>query len=146
MSRFTRSQVCAIIGNTTYRQLSYWLKTGLIKGPKNKNQFTWDDLLEIKTIRALLDAGVSLQAIRKGLRFNKSLGGQQVTLLTDGKTVFRYESDTDAIIDVLHSGQLVMGIFLPDLYHQVCRQAVLRDITPPKRWVQIAEQSLRQGK
>lgn len=67
---FTCQQVMGITG-LSRRQLSYWRKTGLIT-PQLKTEggharYSFADLLTLKTARKLIDAGVSVQRIRKSI-------------------------------------------------------------------------------
>lgn len=137
MSTFSRKKVCAIIQGVTYRQLCYWQKTNLISASVDTTEFSWDDLLEIKLIASLLQAGVSLKSIRKGLEINKALANMKfstATLVTDGKSLFRVENNSKEIIDLLHSGQMVMGIFIPRILEQLNAQAELYALEFPKHW------------
>jgi DNA-binding transcriptional MerR regulator len=65
---FTRQQVCRLTGLSN-RQLDYWRKTGLVcpqhatAGGHSRYAFT--DLVVLRAARRLLDAGLSLQRIRK---------------------------------------------------------------------------------
>jgi DNA-binding transcriptional MerR regulator len=67
---FTRQQVTRLTGLSS-RQLDYWRKTGLVRphaltrGGHARYAFT--DLVILRAARRLLDAGVSLQRIRKCL-------------------------------------------------------------------------------
>src|SRR5579863_8008037 len=70
---FRGPQVCKLIG-ITYRQLDYWARTGLLrpsladaKGSGSKRLYSYRDLLELKVIKQLLDAGVSLQSARRAV-------------------------------------------------------------------------------
>ncbi len=53
------------------RQLSYWRKTGLITPQQRTDgghaRYSFADLLALKTARKLIDAGVSVQRIRKSI-------------------------------------------------------------------------------
>lgn len=67
----------------SYRQLDYWCLTGLLTalpepgrrgsksaetpGSGHPRRFHHDQVAEVRTIRALLDAGISLQTIRRHL-------------------------------------------------------------------------------
>ena len=67
---FRQGEVCKIIGLTP-RQIQYWEKTGLLV-PSYRTQgghrrYTFQDLVACKTAKKLLDAGVSLQRIRKSV-------------------------------------------------------------------------------
>ena len=59
---FRGPQVCAIVG-ITYRQLDYWARTDLLrpsiteaKGSGTQRRYSYQDLLELKVIKGLLDA------------------------------------------------------------------------------------------
>lgn len=67
---FSCQQVMHITG-LSRRQLSYWRKTGLI-APKQHTggghaRYSFADLIALKTARKLIDAGVSVQRIRKSI-------------------------------------------------------------------------------
>jgi DNA-binding transcriptional MerR regulator len=53
------------------RQLQYWAQTGLIgpsaKTPGGHGRYTFDDLVALKAAKRLIDAGVSVQRIRKSI-------------------------------------------------------------------------------
>jgi len=55
----------------TYRQLDYWARTGLVaptirsaSGSGSQRLYSFKDILVLKVVKRLLDAGVSLQNIR----------------------------------------------------------------------------------
>jgi len=67
---FSRLQVANITGLTA-RQLNYWRRTEIIK-PSNTTQggharYSFTDLIALKTVKQLLEHGVSLQKIRKSI-------------------------------------------------------------------------------
>ena len=70
---FYGPQVCSLVG-ITYRQLDYWARTGLLqpsvdaaKGSGSRRVYSYADVLELKVIKQLLDAGVSLQSARRAV-------------------------------------------------------------------------------
>lgn len=67
---FSSRQVCKITGLSA-RQLRYWQQTGLLSPaeitPGGHARYSFTDLIALKSARRLLDAGVSLQRIRKCL-------------------------------------------------------------------------------
>jgi len=67
---FHSHDVREIVG-LTRRQMQYWSQTGLITpGHRTRgghSRYTFEDLVACKTAKKLLDAGVSLQRIRKVL-------------------------------------------------------------------------------
>ena len=67
---FTSRQVIEITG-VTQRQLVYWRKTDLIAPSEQTSgghaRYSFTDLIALKTAKQLIDAGVSVQRIRKSI-------------------------------------------------------------------------------
>jgi DNA-binding transcriptional MerR regulator len=67
---YTCQQVMGITG-LSRRQLSYWRKTGLVVPSQHTSgghgRYSFTDLVALKTAKRLIDAGVSVQRIRKSL-------------------------------------------------------------------------------
>lgn len=67
---FTNRQVVAVTG-VTQRQLVYWRRTGLVEpsgtSPGGHARYAFQDLIALKTAKRLIDAGVSVQRIRKAI-------------------------------------------------------------------------------
>lgn len=65
---FTSRQAIQITG-VTQRQLAYWRKIGLItpsrQTPGGHSRYTFPDLIALKTAKRLIDAGISLQKLRR---------------------------------------------------------------------------------
>jgi DNA-binding transcriptional MerR regulator len=113
-------QVCGLVG-ITYRQLDYWARTGLIKpsiqsaqGSGTQRRYSFTDIVQLKVVKRLLDAGMSLKKIRSAMQIlaeqlasNNPLN--DVTLLSDGATIFAAHSP-DEVVDVFQRGQGVFGI------------------------------------
>jgi DNA-binding transcriptional MerR regulator len=109
---------CAAAG-ITYRQLDYWARTGLVEpsvreaaGSGTQRLYSFRDILVLKIVKKLLDAGVSLQNIRQAIgtlrdRGTEDLGG--ITLMSDGTTVYECTS-ADEVVDLLQGGQAVFAI------------------------------------
>jgi DNA-binding transcriptional MerR regulator len=110
-------QVCSIVG-ITYRQLDYWARTGLLhpsitpaRGSGSQRRYSYTDLVQLKVIKRLLDAGVSLQAARKAIDCLRSAGDDltSANLVTDDRgSVLAYSGEE--IIDLLKGGQTVLNI------------------------------------
>ncbi len=68
---FTSHQVCKITGLSA-RQLGYWRKTGLLSPEYRTSgghaRYSFTDLVALTTARRLIEAGVSVQRIRKCLQ------------------------------------------------------------------------------
>ena len=110
-------QTCKIVG-IRYRQLDYWTRTGLVqpsvqaaRGSGTQRLYSFNDLLQLKVIKSLTDAGASLQRVRQALSYvRESLEGDwsQLTIVSDGRGVYACTSDQE-VVDLLHSGQGVLG-------------------------------------
>jgi len=78
----------------TYRQLDYWARTGLVDptvrsatGSGTQRLYGFRDILLLKVIKRLLDAGISLQQIRTAVQHLRERGTDDltgVTLMSDG--------------------------------------------------------------
>lgn len=120
MHGYRAPQVCNLVG-ITYRQLDYWARTGLItpsvrtaSGSGSQRLYSFQDIIQLKVVKRLLDAGMSLKKIRQAmdilrveLESDNPLG--DVTLLSDGATIYAAHS-ADEVVDVFQRGQGVFGI------------------------------------
>lgn len=103
----------------TYRQLDYWARTDLIRpslsdasGSGTKRRYTYRDLLKLKAVKALIDAGIRLALIRKVFDFLEEKLDEdvvQVNLVIQGASVMVQRGE-DEIIDLIHNGQGVLNI------------------------------------
>src|SRR5437870_7925732 len=83
---FRGPQVCSIVG-ITYRQLDYWARTDLVRpsiadarGSGTQRTYSYRDLLRLKVVKSLLDAGVKLQTARKAIEYlREDLGDDWAT-------------------------------------------------------------------
>ena len=114
---FRGPQVCKIVG-ITYRQLDYWARTDLLRpsisearGSGTQRVYSYRDLLELKVIKRLLDAGVSLQSARRALEVLRRSGSDVATanLVLNG-TQSVLATSGEEIIDLLQGGQGVLNI------------------------------------
>lgn len=86
------------------RQLQYWAKTGLIepseRTPGGHHRYSFDDLVALKATKRLIDAGVSVQKIRKSVRALQELLPQvgrplsELVLVATGDVVLVFQDDT----------------------------------------------------
>jgi DNA-binding transcriptional MerR regulator len=112
----------------TYRQLDYWARTGLVdpsvrgaQGSGSQRLYSFRDILLLKVIKRLLDAGVSLQQIRTAVQHLRERGTDdltRVTLMSDGATVYECTSDHE-VIDLLQGGQGVFGIAIGGVWREI---------------------------
>jgi DNA-binding transcriptional MerR regulator len=112
----------------TYRQLDYWARTGLVEptvrgatGSGTQRLYSFRDILLLKVIKRLLDAGVSLQQIRTAVHHLRERGTDdltRVTLMSDGASVYECTSN-DEVIDLLQGGQGVFGIAIGGVWREI---------------------------
>jgi DNA-binding transcriptional MerR regulator len=110
-------QTCKIVG-ITYRQLDYWTRTGLVEptiqaaqGSGTQRLYSFNDLLQLRLIKSLTDAGASLQKVRQAIeyvRMHVEDDWSKVTIVADGSGVYACTSDAE-VFDLLRSGQGVLG-------------------------------------
>ena len=72
---FSGSKAASIVG-ISYRQLDYWARTDLVRpsladasGSGSRRRYSYQDLLELRVIKSLLDAGIKLESVRKAFAY-----------------------------------------------------------------------------
>src|ERR687895_188212 len=89
-------EVCRVVG-ITYRQLDYWARTGLVTpsirdagGSGTQRLYSFQDLLQLRVIKKLLDTGISLQQIRRAVEYLKEIKEPPhgVTLISDAARIY----------------------------------------------------------
>jgi DNA-binding transcriptional MerR regulator len=112
----------------TYRQLDYWARTGLVEpsvrpatGSGTQRLYNFRDILVLKIVKRLLDAGVSLQQIRTAVTHLRQRGVEDlatVTLMSDGASVYEC-TNADEVFDLVQGGQGVFGIAVSRVWREV---------------------------
>src|SRR5438067_6476814 len=92
---FRGPQVCKIVG-ITYRQLDYWARTDLVRpslsdahGSGTRRMYSYRDLVQLKLIKRLLDAGIKLESVRGVFEELRTHVGDDITsanLVINGST------------------------------------------------------------
>ncbi|GIJ29917.1 hypothetical protein Vqi01_50790 [Micromonospora qiuiae] len=118
---------CHAVG-ISYRQLDYWARTALVvpsvrdaSGSGTQRLYSFRDLVVLKVVKRLLDAGVSLQNIRKAIEALRSRGVEDlagITLISDGTTVYECRSPEE-VVDLLQGGQGVFGIAIGGAFKEI---------------------------
>jgi len=108
----------ARIAGISYRRLDYWARTDLVRptaadaqGSGSRRRYTYRDLLELRVIKNLLDAGFKLESIRKVFAYMREHVTSDISaahIVISGSSVIL--CDGDELIDVLRHGQGVLNI------------------------------------
>lgn len=114
-----RGPVACSAAGITYRQLDYWARTGLVAptvktatGSGSQRLYSFKDILVLKVVKRLLDAGISLQNVRTAVEHLRKRGVHDlanVSLFSDGVSVYECTS-SEEVSDLLQGGQGVFGI------------------------------------
>jgi len=135
---FGGKQVLAIVG-ITYRQLDHWARTGLLrpslcdaKGSGSRRRYSYDDVVQLKVIKKLLDGGQSLQAARKvidRLRLEgESVASAQLVIAGDSVALARGDEE---LVDLLRGGQGVLALVLEVAGVKKEVDAAIDSLVPP---------------
>ncbi len=120
---FSGKRAAEIVG-ITYRQLDYWACTDLIRpsladagGSGTRRRYSYKDLLELKVIKRLLDAGIKLESIREAFEYLRERLGEDVAsahLVIDGTSAVLVRGNE--LIDVVnrYQGQGVLNLLPMD--------------------------------
>jgi len=114
---FSGTRAAQIVG-ISYRQLDYWARTDLIRpsgsdaaGSGSRRQYTYRDLLELKVIKKLIDAGIRLESVRDVFSYLRNHVDSDISaahIVIEGTSVIL--CDGDELIDILRGGQGVFNI------------------------------------
>ena len=116
-SGFSGTQAAKVVG-ITYRQLDYWARTDLVRpsltdasGSGSRRLYSYNDLLELRVIKTLLDAGIKLESVREVFEYLRSHVSGDIAsahLVISGNSVVLAEGED--LIDVLRQGQGVLNV------------------------------------
>ena len=114
---FSGSQAAQVAG-ITYRQLDYWARTNLIrpslsdaKGSGSRRSYEYRDLLELRVIKQLLNAGIKLESVREVFNYLRSHVDTEIAaahIVISGKAVVLCQGDQ--LVDVVRNGQGVLNV------------------------------------
>jgi DNA-binding transcriptional MerR regulator len=100
------------------RQLQYWAKTGLIepsaRTPGGHHRYSFADLVALKATKRLIDAGVSVQKIRRSVRALQDLFPQvdrplgELVLVATGDVVLVFRDD--AVFEAISGQEWVFAV------------------------------------
>jgi len=117
VEQFRTGEVVAILG-ISRRQLQYWARTGLVepseRTPGGHGRYTFEDLVALKAAKKLIDAGVSVQRIRRSIRFLRDMLPvvrhplAELTLVATGDVVLAFKDGT--AFDALSGQEWVLEV------------------------------------
>lgn len=142
---FSGKKTAEIVG-ITYRQLDYWARTDLVRpsladasGSGSRRKYSYRDLLELRVIKSLLDAGIRLESVRKVFQYLQQHLDEDVTtvnLVISGSNSVLVHSGEE-IIDLLKNGQGVLNILpLAGVKEQI--DAAIVDLYPANATERLA--------
>ena len=115
---YSGARAAEIVG-ISYRQLDYWARTDLVRpsladasGSGSRRRYGYTDLLELRVIKSLLDAGIKLENVRDIFGYLRDHLGQEITsanLVIQGSKSVLIQSDGE-LIDLVKKGQGVLNI------------------------------------
>ena len=114
---FSGKRTAEVVG-ITYRQLDYWARTDLVRpsladaaGSGSRRRYSYQDLLELKVIKTLLDSGIRLELVREVFSYLREHLGTDVAsanLVISGSSPLLVSGDE--IIDLIQKGQGVLNV------------------------------------
>ena len=114
---FSGTKAASVVG-ITYRQLDYWARTDLVRpsladasGSGSRRLYGYRDLLELRVIKSLLDAGIKLESVRTAFTYLREHVDTDIAsahLVISGSDVLL--CDGDQLIDVMRKGQGVLNV------------------------------------
>jgi predicted RNase H-like HicB family nuclease len=114
------------------RQIDYWDRTHFVKpsvkeasGYGTGRLYSFEDIVQLKVAKTLIDKGVSLQKIRKAITYLKKNFPDikkplaEMRFITDGETIFVLADKEKKILDTLKRGQMVFALAIGELIEEL---------------------------
>ena len=143
---YTAAQTSRLTGCTP-AQLQSWERIGLVVPSEaasgEPRSYSFRDLVALRVVSSLLDAGLALARIRTALRYLVESGDDvaELRIVTDGEAVWACRDDGQ-ILDALSHGQLALFVAVDRFADEV--QAEVRDFDADRRAF-VAELQARDG-
>lgn len=136
---YSGKRAAEIVG-ITYRQLDYWARTDLVRptvadaqGSGTRRRYGYRDLLELKVVKTLLDAGIKLESVRTVFVYLRDSLGEDIVsaqLVISGESVLLVRPG-EALEDVRRRGQFVLFSVLSLEGVQRELDAAIIELRPP---------------
>lgn len=143
--------VLALIG-ISYRQLDHWARTGLVRsslraasGRGSRRVYSFQDLVALRVVGQLREAGVSVRSIRKAVAFLKRHAEQPLSMLSlvgHGRKVFTLTDDPSRLVEASENGQVILSISVASLERHL-KEGVTRISAPRDAVVRVRGRSYR---
>ena len=114
---YSGRQAATVVG-ISYRQLDYWARTDLIRpsltdaaGSGSRRRYSYRDLLELRMVKTLLDAGIRLESVRTVFEYLRNHVEGDITsahIVISGQSVIL--ADGEELVDAVRSGQGVLNV------------------------------------
>ena len=115
---FPGRRTAEIVG-ISYRQLDYWARTDLIRpsladaaGSGSRRSYSYRDLLELKVVKSLLDAGIKLEQVRTVFSYLRDQLGEDITsanlVISGSRSVL--VRNGEELVDAVKAGQGVLNV------------------------------------
>jgi DNA-binding transcriptional MerR regulator len=119
---FSAAQAARLTGCST-AQLRYWERAGLVDPATSSppgHGYGFRDLVALRVVASLLEAGLSLTRIRRALDYLVKSGEDVagLRLVTDGEAVWACRDDGQ-ILDALRHGQLALFVAVDRMAQEV---------------------------
>lgn len=116
---YTAAQA-ARLSNCTVSQLRYWSRSGLVSPGEAGGKYSFRDLVALRVVRSLLDAGLTSTRVHAAVRWVRESGNDlaDLRLVTDGHNVWACRDDGQ-ILDALRAGQLALFVAVDSLAAEV---------------------------
>ena len=101
----------ARLAHATPSQLAHWRRRGVVEPTGDDGTYSFRDLVALRVVVSLLDAGLPTARVRAALGALRSCGDELsgLRIVTDGVSVFACRDDGE-ILDALRAGQLALFV------------------------------------
>lgn len=117
------------LADVSYRNLDYWARTGLVRssvkqaaGKGTRRVYAFEDLVALRLVARLRQAGIPLQAIRRAVRYLQAHAAKPLStlgLIADGRRILATAGDTKTMIDATADGQVLIAVDVAPIRRQL---------------------------